>query len=108
MVSPEVCPCLLCREDPSHAEAPRHRYLRALLGRLDEQQRRWAAAIEALRYGHGGTRLVSAITGLDGKTILRGRRELQAGMASDPGRRVRRPGAGRKPSEKKSPVSSSA
>jgi hypothetical protein len=98
----------MCREDPSHSEAPRHLYLRALLGRLDEQQRRWAAAIEALRYGHGGTGLVAEITGLDGKTILRGRRELQAGMASELAGRVRRPGAGRKPSEEKSPASSSA
>lgn len=83
-------------------------YLRALLARLDEQQRRWAAAIEALRYGHGGTSLVAEITGLDGKTILRGRRELQAGTASEQTGRIRRPGAGRKPSEKKSPASSSA
>lgn len=108
MVAEDECPCWMCRENPSHAEASRHRYLRALLGQLDEQQRRWAAAIEALRHGHGGTRLVSEITGLDGKTILRGRRELQAGMASQKVGRVRRPGAGRKPSEKKYPASSSA
>lgn len=81
--------------------------MRALLGRLDEQQRRWLAAIESLRYGHGGTLLVSEITGLDEKTIRRGRRELQAGLADGPVGRLRRPGGGRKPTEKKGPVSSS-
>jgi hypothetical protein len=104
----EECPCWMCREDPSHAEALRHRYLRGLLGRLDEQERRWFAAIEALRHGHGGTRLVAEITGLDEKTIRRGRRELQAGLANVPQGRLRRRGAGRKRTEKKDPILSSA
>ena len=101
MVSQVECPCRKCREAPAHVEAARHQYLRALLGRLDEQQRRWAAAIEAHRHGHGGTRLVAEITGLDEKTIRRGRRELQAGLADGPGGRLRRSGGGRKSTEKK-------
>ena len=108
MASWEECPCWMCREDPSHAEALRHRYLRGLLHRLDERERRWFAAIEALRHGRGGMRLVAEITGLDEKTIRRGRRELQAGLADVPQGRIRRPGAGRKRTEKKDPVSSSA
>jgi hypothetical protein len=78
------------------------------LGRLDEQERRWFAAVEALRYGHGGIRLVAEITGLDEKTIRRGRRELQAGLVDVPADRIRRVGAGRPRTEKKGPVSSNA
>ena len=97
----------MCREDPAHAEATRHLYLRALLERLDEQERRWFAAIETLRYGHGGTLLVAEITGLDEKTIRRGRRERQADQATAPKGRLRRPGAGRKSTEKKAQALSS-
>jgi hypothetical protein len=72
-----------------------------VVGLLDEQQRRWVAALEAERLGYGGTRLVAQITGLDEKTIRRGRRELKAGLPAQPTGRIRRPGAGRKPTEKK-------
>jgi hypothetical protein len=42
------------------------------------------------------------ITGLDEKTIRRGRRELlQAGLVNRPARRIRLPGGGRPSSEKK-------
>jgi hypothetical protein len=72
-----------------------------LVGLLDERQRRWVAALEAQRLGYGGTRLVAQITGLDEKTIRRGRRELQAGLGTQPTGRIRRSGAGRKQIEKK-------
>ena len=74
-----------------------------LLSRLDEQQRRWYAAIEADRIGYGGERLVSQITGIDEKTIRRGRQELAAGLPDRPPSRVRAPGAGRLAIEKKTP-----
>ena len=41
------------------------------------------------------------ITGLDEKTIRRGRRELEAGLADIPTERQRREGGGRPPSEKR-------
>jgi hypothetical protein len=44
-----------------------------LLSRLDEQQRRWYVAVESQRVGAGGDRLLAQITGLDEKTIQRGR-----------------------------------
>jgi hypothetical protein len=72
-----------------------------LLSRLDEAQRRWYAALEAQRLVHGGDRLVAQITGLDEKTIRRGRAELDASLATFPEARVRRPGAGRPLTEKK-------
>jgi hypothetical protein len=77
--------------------------MNVLLSRLDEQQRRWFAALEAKRYSYGGDQHVARITGLDVHTIRRGRRELDAGLAERPADRVRLPGAGRHQVEKKTP-----
>ena len=70
------------------------------LSRLDEQQRRWYVAMESNRIGRGGDRLLSQITGLDEKTIRRGRQELAA-LDSRPPERVRLSGGGRPLVEKK-------
>jgi hypothetical protein len=78
-----------------------HRRINLFLSRLDEQQRRWYVAIESLKRGYGGDRLLSQITGVDVETIRRGRRELEADLAGRPAGRVRAPGGGRKPVEKK-------
>jgi hypothetical protein len=75
--------------------------LNLLLSRLNEQQRRWVAALESERIGRGGDRLVALITGLDVETIRRGRRELLASLRGCPPGRIRRPGAGRPPLKKK-------
>jgi len=69
--------------------------------RLDERQRRWYAALEADRVGRGGARLLAQITGVDEKTIRRGRTELAAALADVPVTRVRRGGGGRPPLEKR-------
>jgi hypothetical protein len=96
------CECDLCRRPEPHPDRERHRQMNLFLSRLDEQQRRWYVALEAERIGHGGERLLSQITGLDGKTIRRGLQELAAGLADRPPDRVRLPGGGRPASEKKS------
>jgi len=70
------------------------------LSRLDEAQRRWYVALESNRLGHGGDVLLAQITGIDEKTIRRGRDELQEELASCPSERVRRAGAGRPLPEK--------
>jgi len=75
--------------------------MNVFLSRLDEAQRRWYAALEADRAGPGGDRLLAQITGMDERTIRRGRGELAAGLADAPPDRVRRPGGGRPPVEKK-------
>ena len=72
-----------------------------LLSRLDEQQRRWYVAVESNRIGAGGDRLLAQITGLDEKTIERGRQELAGSLAERPEQRVRLPGGGRPRAEKK-------
>lgn len=74
-----------------------------LLSRLDEQQRRWYAAVESNRLGQGGDQLIAQITGLDPHTIQRGRQELATELAERPTDRVRVPGAGRPRVEKKRP-----
>ena len=71
-----------------------------LLSRLDEQQRRWYLAVESLRLGHGADRLLFEITGVDEKTIRRGREELAASLVEQPTNRLRQPGGGRPPVEK--------
>jgi hypothetical protein len=73
------------------------------LSRLDEQQRRWYVALESRRIGRGGDTLLSLITGLDEKTIAKGREELSASLDGCPTDRLRPPGGGRKPLEKKTP-----
>jgi hypothetical protein len=75
--------------------------MNVFISRLDEAQRRWYVALESQRIGQGGDRLLSQITGLDEATIRRGRAELQADLAPCPQDRVRQPGAGRPPVEKK-------
>jgi hypothetical protein len=79
-----------------------HHQVNVVMSRLDEQQRRWYAAVEANRHGHGGTKLVSQITGLDEKTIRRGQKELALDLSDRPDERIRLPGAGRPRVEKKS------
>lgn len=66
---------------------------------LDEQQRRLYAGLESLRLGHGGDSRIAALTGLDVHTIAKGRSELLARDVHVA--RIRRPGAGRPPLEKK-------
>jgi hypothetical protein len=69
--------------------------------RLDEQQRRWVAALEATKLGHGGDTVVASIMGLHVETIRRGREELEADLTGRPTDRIRTLGAGRPPIKKK-------
>lgn len=72
-------------------------------GLLDEQQRRLYAGLESLRLGRGGDSRLAALLGLDVHTVARGRHQLLEQHALSG--RVRQPGAGRKPTEKKRPES---
>src|SRR5262245_38550409 len=66
------CECDICQQTTPHPEQVLPQQMNLLLSRLDEQQRRWFAALESLRIGHGGVQRVSEITGLDPQTISRG------------------------------------
>ena len=69
-----------------------------LVSTLDEHQRRLYAGLESKKLGHGGDRRVALITGLNVKTIAKGRRELERTEPSD---RIRIAGGGRLRVEKK-------
>lgn len=77
-----------------------------VFARLDEQQRRLVAGLLSKSVGWGGDTELSRITGLDPKTIKRGRDELDNGLKDCPPGRIRRRGAGRPRVEKKLPRSS--
>ena len=89
------CGCPACQQPGDHPDRELHRQMILLVSRLDEQQRRWFAAVESKRIGWGGDTLVSQITGLDEKTIRRGREELTASLSERPTGRIRLPGGGR-------------
>jgi len=80
-----------------HPEQVRHRHINLLMSRLDEQQRRWLAAVLAEQYGVElrGIYLMTQITGLNEKTIRKGLKDLESGLADMHLGRVRKPGAGR-------------
>ena len=96
------CQCERCQ----HGNAPNqkliHHQINVVMSRLDEQQRRWYATVEANRYGYGGQQLVSQITGLDEKTIQRGQQELELDLEKRPQERIRLAGAGQPSTKKKS------
>ena len=100
------CQCPDCLGPEPHPDRELHRQMNLLLSRLDEQQRRWYAAVESAKIGHGGDRIVSRITGLHVDTIRRGREERAASLEGRPADRVRLPGGGRPSLEKSRPRSS--
>jgi len=61
---------------------------------LDERQRRLLLGSEAVELGRGGVRAVAEATGAHPDTVARGVREIEG--QSEPQRRVRAPGGGRK------------
>jgi len=85
------CSCEKCLKDPLGQEAKHHADLNFFMVSLDEKQRRLCAALESRRLGYGGDTIVSKITGLDVKTIRRGREELEHQETAE---KVRKPGAG--------------
>ena len=94
------CRCPDCTAG-NHVDKENHRLLNLLLARLDEDHRRWFVALESMKVGHGGDRLLSLMTGLDVATIRRGRRELGDLLEGFANERIRRPGAGRPALKKK-------
>jgi len=95
------CECNDCQEAIQTDVKSQHELINLLMSRLDEQQRRWYAAVESERIGYGGDTQMTQITGLDVETIRRGRRELADKLAHRPVGRVRVVGGGRPRVEKK-------
>ncbi len=106
-----TCECPICQTEVSDEAASvqaLHHRMNLFLSRLDERQRRWYAALESQAIGHGGDRQLSRITGLSEKTIRKGRRELDAELATCPADRIRSPGGGRPAVEEKDAALESA
>ena len=99
------CQCPNCQQPGDHADKELHHKMNVFLSRLDEQQRRWYVALEAEKIGHGGATRIAQITGLNVKTVRRGREELDNELTDRPMDRVRLPGGGRHQIEKKSQAS---
>ena len=104
MTTPAIhqCKCKICQSSKEHPVKEEHHRMNLFISRLDEQQRRWYAAMEAEKAGHGGIETMAKITGLNVNTISRGRKELNNELQDRPSQRVRVKGGGRKTIEKKS------
>jgi hypothetical protein len=95
------CACPICLAATDAATLAHHRQINLLLSRLSEPQRRWYVGVLSQAPDSPSDRQLALITGLDPKTIQRGRAELAGGLAEAPPTRQRRPGGGRPPAEKK-------
>jgi len=96
------CSCPDCCRAPDGRVARGHHAINRIVACTEERSRRLVAGLLARLYGHGGITLLARITGLDCNTIARGQRELDRADAFPPDR-VRRPGAGPKRLEIRSP-----
>jgi hypothetical protein len=95
------CECDMCKTGANPETAGHHQQMNLFLSRLNEPHRRWFAGFVSQQPGSPSDRRLAKITGLDEKTIRRGRRELEAGLVDLPYDRQRREGGGRPPAEKK-------
>jgi hypothetical protein len=95
------CECDVCKTGADTEIARHHRQMNLFLSRLNEPQRRWYVGLLSQEPESSSDHELSKITGLDEKTIRRGRRELEAGLADLPYGRQRREGGGRPAAEKK-------
>lgn len=97
------CGCPACAGPGEHPAKRLHRHMNLLLSRMGEQQRRWYAALESEKLGHGGDRRMALVTGMSVGTIRRGRLELEGELDGRPAGRERLPGGGRPAVGKKTP-----
>jgi len=95
------CECEICKAGSDPAVMHHHRQMNLFLSRLNEPQRRWYVGLLSQKSGSVSDRELAKITGLDEKTIQKGRQELEAEFATVPLERQRRKGAGRPRAEKK-------
>ena len=100
------CECETCRTQSDPAVMQQHQQMNLLLSRLNEPQRRWYVGSHSQQPGQPTDGELSRITGLDEKTIRRGRRELGTELAELAAGRQRQAGGGRPRAEKKTQSSS--
>jgi len=96
-----LCQCTICQTGADPGIMEQHQRMNLFLSRLTEPQRRWYVGMLSQEPDRPSDVELARITGLDRKTIRRGRREVSAGLAELPPERQRRPGGGRLAAEKK-------
>lgn len=101
LTSLHECECPICKSGADAAVIQRHRHMNLFLSRLSEPQRRWYVATLAEAPDSPGDRQLTLITGLDEKTIRRGKAEIANELSDLPAKRQRQAGGGRLAVEKK-------
>jgi len=96
-----ACRCRVCESGADTVTQSAHRQMNVFLSKLNEAQRRWYVGSLSQQPGGPSDRTLMRMTGLDAKTIRRGRRELSNGVAQQLGTHQRPPGGGRPKVEKK-------
>ncbi len=95
------CECPMCQQQ-TNAEIMRyHRQVNLLLSRLAEPQRRWYVGVLSQEPESPSDAQLALISGIDEKTIQRGREEMEDDLLNVPLDRQRQVGGGRLLSEKK-------
>ena len=102
-IEPSVhqCECEICKTGFDAEIKGRHLRINLLLSRLNEPQKRWYVATLSEDANGLSDRQLAIVTGLDEKTIRRGKAELQEQVSGLPVGRQRRVGGGRLRAEKK-------
>ena len=95
------CECDNCKTGSEPEIVEHHRQMNLFLSRLNEPQRRWYAGLLSQQPGNPSDCQLAKITGLDEKTIRRGRQELENEQIGLPHERQRQKGGGRHRAEKK-------
>src|SRR2546426_1910113 len=103
--APEIhaCQCTVCQSGHDAETLAQHERMNLFLSRLTEPQRRWYVGMLSQEPDSPSDLDLARITGLERKTIRRGRREVIAGLAEFAPDRQRRLGGGRLSAEKKTP-----
>jgi hypothetical protein len=97
------CECEVCQAASDAATVRYHQQINLFLSRLNEPQRRWYVGVISQAADSPSDRQLALITGLDEKTIQRGRHELAGNLADAPVDKQRQAGGGRPRAEKKMP-----
>ena len=95
------CGCSVCQEQTDAEIVRYHRQVNLLLSRLAEPQRRWYVGVLSQEPDSPSDAQLALITGIDEKTIRRGRQEMEDDLLNVPLERQRQVGGGRLLSEKK-------
>ena len=95
------CGCEACKAGFDTEIKERHQRINLFMSRLNEPQKRWYVATLSEEVNGISDRQLAIITGLDEKTIKRGKAELQDQLSALPLDRQRRAGGGRLRAEKK-------